>query len=55
MGEGGTMEKQLFEALEHILNALDWESHASDSEVMDAIDWAYIRATVEEAKKDEDK
>ena len=45
------MEKELLEALKHILHAMDWDPNASDTEVMGAIDWEYIRLAVERAEK----
>jgi hypothetical protein len=45
------MEKQLLEALKHILHTMDWDPNASDGEIMGAINWDYIRKTVEQAEK----
>jgi len=44
------MEKELLKALQHILHAMDWDPNASDNEIMEAIDWEYIRRTVEQAE-----
>ena len=45
------MEKELLEALNHILHTMDWHPSASDGEIMGAINWDYIRHTVEQAEK----
>ena len=45
------MEKELLEALKHILHTMDWDPSASDGEIMGAINWDYIRLTVEQAEK----
>jgi len=52
LGRGGKlMEKELLEALKHILHTMDWDPSASDSEIMEAINWDYVRLTVEQAEQ----
>lgn len=45
------MEKELLEALKHILHTMDWDPSASDGEIMEAVNWDYIRLTVKQAEK----
>ena len=45
------MEGQLLSALKHILHTVDWDPSASDGEIMGAINWDYVRHTVELAEK----
>ena len=43
--------KELLGALKHILHTMDCYPNASDTEVMGAINWDYVRHTVELAEK----
>ena len=50
MMEKQSLEEKLLEALKHILHTVDWDPNASDREIIGAINWTYLRNTVEQAE-----
>ncbi len=47
--------KMLLDTLVSLLHTVDWDPHADDSEIMNAIDWHDIRRAVESAQKEDTK
>ena len=47
-------DKMLLDTLVSLLHTVDYDPHADDSEIMDAINWHDIRRAVESAQKEGD-
>ena len=48
------MDHDLIQQVRNLLHTVDWDTNASDSEIMQAIDWVALRAAFESATETSD-
>jgi hypothetical protein len=46
------MSKSLIEQVQSLLHTVDWDPNASDTEIMQCIDWEGLRSALDEATAD---